>query len=930
MRHTRDIPRISSVWQMSWILRSAALLLVAVYLVPAAPAVAGTTSDAAFFGRWSNGAWAVQPQLSYSGMAPVQSAVQAGDYPLAKDRLLAYFRSRPAVQAGVFSDSGWPGVLELTPSHIWTLGKGETYLTTLRVGTAESTVTTDVTGAITGGATGFFLMSRVKDAVTAYFNSRSKGSGKPTLKLTLADGSVKTLTAAHDTYIQAGAAGTVFGAKYLMQVRDEGVGPFTGETRKAYLQFDLAGLGQVTKAELSLTGLADAAKDVMLFSNKETFDEATRMWSNTVQNTFSWQGDPGGFDWKLPAGADPEYLYQLPRFYFAGPLALAYQKTGDETHARTLIGLMTDLIKDVDPGTYPGDLHVARRVLNWVAAYEILRKSPSLTAADNAEILKALYSAGAYLKVKVSGTLNKMQSMKYALVHLGVYFRTEFQPAIAWRQDGVDFLAKQLDDSTYADGGYKEATDEYTRAYAAQYVDIAEFLKKHGIAFTATDKLRKLAHFIKDQTLPSGYGPAYGDSGTSDARSALRRLGSLLEDDELTYVGTSGASGTKPAQTSALYPNTRVAVTRSGWAAGDAYLRLGIDRGSHSHPDELAITAYAHGRQLLPDMGTLSYSGDARSEWQRRSTEAHSTIEIDNAAQDSTAAGEITHWVTNPAFDLIGAHTEGSAGARHSRSILSLRSGLWVVSDRLDPRDTEAHRYEQNWHFLPTANIALDAQSEATTTAFGSGANLAVVPADPGQLGSSVRPGYYSAKFYQVENTKYASYVKTLKGKAAFDTLLLPSAGQADRSAAVTRLPVGSLPPYYATALALTFGDGSKGTYYKSWTTQAARTFGSYAFDGKMLYVQTGAAGESIAMYNGMQVKRDGAVLVTSPSLVHDLAVEVGADGVVRIDGTGLVAGTDPAKTIGIAAPKATKVVLNGVAVPFQRVGDLIHAASGQ
>ncbi|MEV4018835.1 hypothetical protein AB0J35_50925 [Nonomuraea angiospora] len=68
------------------------------------------------------------------------------------------------------SSRGWPG-------------DGELYVTTLRVGTAESTVTADVTGAVTAG---FLLMSRIKEPATAYFNSRGNGSGRPTLRLTLA------------------------------------------------------------------------------------------------------------------------------------------------------------------------------------------------------------------------------------------------------------------------------------------------------------------------------------------------------------------------------------------------------------------------------------------------------------------------------------------------------------------------------------------------------------------------------------------------------------------------------------------------------------------------------------------------------------------------------------------------------------------------
>ncbi|NBE98446.1 DNRLRE domain-containing protein [Nonomuraea sp. KC401] len=916
----------------------AALTLAAALLVPGPQAAAASLSDAEFFGKWSNGAWVTAPRVAYDeGLDEVQRAVKDGDYGLAKQKLLDHFRERPAMSAGRFSHSAWPGVLELTPDHIWTLDTGEVYLTTLTVGPQETTVRADVTTSVKEGRTGFFLMSRYKDPVIARFGTSKRSSGTPTLRLTLADGSEKTLRPSHDTYIWAGHPGTAYGDKYLMQVSDQGKGPFSAETRKAYLQFDLAGLPEVKKAELSLTGSADAKKDVMLYGNGDTFTEASRTWSNTVQYTYSWQGDPGGFDWKQPAGADKEYLVQLPRFYFAGPLAEAYRQTGDKKHAGTLIDLMTDFVKDADTyvadgaGAYPNSLSVARRVQNWIAAYEILRTSPSLTPEANTEILKALNRSAAHLEMSEQGAHNWRQTQKAALLHTAVYF-PEFSRAPQWKANAVTSLERLLDESTYADGGYWEATDGYARAYASQYVDLALFMSEHGLAFSeaARARLRKLGRFLMDQTYPNGYGPVYGDSEPRDVRSTLRRLGELVDDEELIHVGTSGASGKKPAHTSALYPDTRVAVARSGWSPGDSYLRINADRGNHSHTDELAITAYAYGTPLLPDMGTFTYASDPRATWLRKSTESHNTIEIDNQAQVSTAAGAITSLISNSSFSLVGAHTEASEGALHERSVLSLSSGLWLVSDRLKPSDNASHRYEQNWHFTPDANLSLGSGRKAATTAFGDGANITVVPADPGKVSASLRDGYYAPAMYRVENAKYASYVKTTAGRTTFDTLLLPSKGAADRTVTVERIPVGSTPAHQATALGLKLGERGEAVYYKSWTTRASRSFGAYTFDGKLLYAETGATGQSIMLVDGTSVKRDGATLVTSPTPVKDLAVAIGKDGTVRIDGAGLKASTDPARAIAITTADAAKVVLNGTQVPFHRAGSLIYAAAAR
>ncbi|GAA3625344.1 hypothetical protein GCM10022419_133640 [Nonomuraea rosea] len=128
---------------------------------------------AGFFGKWTAGAWEYGPRLDYSvpGLVPVGDAAKAGDYTLAKQRLLEYCRSRPAIEAGGFTHTTWPGALELTPSYIWTLGTGEVYVKTVAVGPGTTTVTADVTGTITSGKSGFFLMSRYKDAIIASVNS---------------------------------------------------------------------------------------------------------------------------------------------------------------------------------------------------------------------------------------------------------------------------------------------------------------------------------------------------------------------------------------------------------------------------------------------------------------------------------------------------------------------------------------------------------------------------------------------------------------------------------------------------------------------------------------------------------------------------------------------------------------------------------------
>ena len=109
-------------------------------------------------------------------------------------------------------------------------------------------------------------------------------------------------------------------------------------------------------------------------------------------------------------------------------------------------------------------LDTARRLDNWTAAHEILRTSPSLDAEENVKILKTMYRSGLHLQGNVHDSPNWMQTHKISLLHAAVYL-PEFTAAAGWRGNAADFLAAQLNDSTYADGGYREATSGYARGY---------------------------------------------------------------------------------------------------------------------------------------------------------------------------------------------------------------------------------------------------------------------------------------------------------------------------------------------------------------------------------------------------------------------------------------------------------------------------------
>ncbi|MFJ3987943.1 heparinase II/III family protein [Streptomyces sp. NPDC090032] len=915
-----------------------------------APGAAAADQDRAFFGAWDAiaGSWTTVGRLNYAAaptLAPVEEAVKTGDYPAAGQRLAEHFAKREARATLPFLYNGTfrPGLVPLFIDHIWTLGTGEIYQDVVTVGAQDSVAEADVTDAVTRSfATGdliFFLMARNKEPSTAVFHSRTAGSGAPVLEVTRADGTTVSFSPTADTYIKAGAdASHNFGSDPGLQVRDEGTGAFTDETRKAYLAFRVEGITEAPKsAVLKLTGrnaTTNEAKKVIVFQSVETFGETTRTWANTVQNTFSWQGDPGGFTWKGPAGSDPEYSYQLPRCYFAGPMADAYRSSGDETIAAGLVDLLTDFVHDADgydstygAGAFPRSLDTANRILNLVYAYEILRTSPSLTVAASTAILRTLEKSGQYLAVATSPTPNWMQAQKQALAEIAIHF-PEFAASPGWLTDAGDFLTNQLSQALYLDGGYAEASDGYATGVAGTFVGLVNYFAANGHQLGGTKDLGRLAHFLADENFPGGWGPGYGDSGSADRRPLLATLADALDDEELRYVATDGQKGTEPGHASVLYPDTRVAVLRSGWRPDASYLRINADRGPHSHPDELAVTVHAHGRQLLPNMGAFTYSNDPRSNWLRTTTESHTTVEIDGKAQTSDSAATFDLFATNAVFDVARAWSDATAGVRHTRSVLSVHPGMWIVSDRLDPADTASHTYRQNWHLLPDAHPAVDATTKSTATAFPQGANLLIAPARPEKLTAQIRDGYYSPAFYNITDTKYVTYTRQGPGPTVFDTLLLPAPEGTEPQATVEHMPVAGASD--ATALAITFDTHRSATYCIAHAApRGALQFGRYGFDGTLAYLGQDRQRKTWLLQGGRQLTYKGEVLVSSPTPMTDVAVLLDPRAAtVAITGSQLTATTDHHEAIRIHAPWARTVTVNDRKAPFARRGDAILAAA--
>ncbi|WHY19872.1 heparinase II/III family protein [Paenibacillus sp. G2S3] len=915
-------------------------------------------SDASFFGVWDQAQqrWNTPSKLDYDGfpgLSSVESAVKAGNYEQAKSDMLEYFKNRTNRKVPTVFGSN-PAMVPLLMDQIVTPLK-EYYLGTITVEPVSAVYSMNILSTVQsalGSDLSFMLIGRYKGTNQANIYSLEQDCSlttltqcRPTLEIQYSDATgvhTVNLTSTKDTYIR-GNDTAIHASETLLQVQESGA-PYDSNTRKAYLNFDLSSIkGTVTAATLKLSGYSelDKSTDVMIYKSGDTaWDENLLTYANHNGKTFSWQGLSSGTDWAGPTPniADIEYHYQITRFSWLNPLLAEYLNTGTESFAAKYIDYMVDFIVDGEAstseygaGSFPRNFDAGIRSASWVKAYHVLRESSSMSAESNIDILKTFWKKGTYLNSPggFSPVGNHGMVETEGLYTLGLYF-PEFTDSATWLSTAYSRFDYLMSTLIFKDGSYSESSDTYTTVTTAPMIAIKQLGVMNNVPFEGSfdSNLNSLGKYLADIAFPNGYAVNFGDSQYTDLKATIKQIGELTDDDALRYIGTSGAQGTEPSYTSILYPVSKSAMMRSGWSPNDRYLFTNVKQAApHRHPDDNSITYYAYGRPLLVDPGTYSYSNDSISNWLRYSTEAHNTIEINDTPQNLTE-GWMQDWTDNSKFNFVSGVTQNVPGFKHSRDTLFLKSSFSIVSDVVQaPLGT--NKYQQTWHFLPTANPALDASTQKVSTVFNDTyGDIQVVPADHEQITATLDNGYYSNAFYSVSNSTYASFTKTVSGDTTFDTVLYPTASGEDRDIKVTRMAL-SVPTTVASSLKIeNVGDAdTSGYYYVSHedNPRFRRNFDTFSFDGKLAYVEKTSSGKvtSAILKSGSTLEHSEANLIASKMPVNDIAVDWNGT-TLEITGSNLVAANDPnaVSAVAIRAFGATSVKLNGSLISDFTVSD--------
>ena len=898
-------------------------------------------SDADFFGVWNNTSskWTTSPQLDYAkvtGLSAVENAAKKGDYTLAKEELLKYYKNRTSIK---YPQSPYAPA---TYNYIyWAMNDAMTYkdeyIADININSTSFKEYTINLG--TNANSGMFHLSsltKTSDMIEIYSRESSYA---PKLVITKTNGSTITLNPQKDTYIRGGTYGsTNYGNSQYLYVKDDYTLsngkyiPYSNNSRRSYIFFDnnsipSSGISSVKlvitariKAESGSTTNSSINLVVINPYNKswaETSAQGSLLpmtWDNYKIDHFSWKGLPGGIVWEKPENSQTEFLNSNTRFTQIAALISKANSTGENKYMYKSFELILDFIGESIDEISNGvpnkrDIESANRCYLFGSMYKFYLNSEFMNADVNAALLKWLVKESLYLYngagVLYNGATDDVRENNFAYTNRGAWHCAGLLSSLAYFPElkGSDDweivlnkrLKKNVDYLIAEDGAYLEGTFGYSENVIKHYNAMLETWENTGRQPLAglDEKLLYLGKYLMYVGYPDGLAPKWGDNSGS-SKTMISKIDNYADDPELLYYMTDGKKGVEPAKKAEKFDSLKVVTSRTGWSKNDSMLFINaLTAGNHKHRDALAITLYHGGKEILEDTGTSSYDNTYPSfAWQRSATRSHNTIEIDTTAQTTKnniadGAPSDIDLNANDEADMITAWTDATTGFRHYRNLLWVKGlDLLVVNDMVKPGDTLTHKYTQNWHTnaVYTSNASIDAKTYTGKTNYSSGTNLIIAQADTTNLTAKLLDGYSAVSS---NLTKYFSYEKNVSGNVNFATALVPVSSGNSVSVSASKLNVTGTGAAQAMKTTITKNDVESNvisfTAFEHDGTE--HTFDGYTTDAEGAYIVTDSNGNLISggLYNGSFIKHGNKTILSTSCSVSNATFSIN-DGVININ----------------------------------------------
>lgn len=463
----------------------------------------------------------------------------------------------------------------------------------------------------------------------------------------------------------------------------------------------------------------------------------TTRGDRALRHEFESIGYPHTFgaaiDWHFDKTAEPgspyapnnEWTWQLNRHSEWLALSRAYRDTSDEKYAREFVAELARWIKDCPMPSNNGNApRSAWRTIEtgiraaqvWPELWYRFVTAPSMTDDALLAFLKA-YIDHAHHLMAYHTTGNWFAMEGNGLYHVGVLF-PEFSAAAQWRTTAGQWIYQEMNNQVYPDGVQVELSSGYHHVSLNNFLAVYKIARLNHAELPADflKRLEKMYDFDVFGSMPDRRLPGVQDGNYYPVRSALTEAAEYFpERADFRWYATDGREGKPPAETSHAFPWAGYFAMRSGWDPDARW--LWFDGGpfgyGHQHEDKLQIIVEAYGKLLLVDPGTFTYE---RSKWRDYfiDSPSHNVVLVDGQPQRRRGAQRDTYiakqpaaaiWKTGADSDYVEATFDESfggsvkRGVTHTRAVLFVKPGFWVVLDTLTSSDGKPHTYDALFHF---------------------------------------------------------------------------------------------------------------------------------------------------------------------------------------------------------------------------------------
>jgi hypothetical protein len=523
---------------------------------------------------------------------------------------------------------------------------------------------------------------------------------------------------------------------------------------------------------------------------------------------------------------DKKITWELNRHQYFATLGRAYWLTGDEHYGEVFVSHITSWMDQNPPKlgiNWASSLEIAFRSISWLWALQFFKESRVLSASVVVRMLKFLYLHALHLETYLSTYFSPnthLTGEALGLFYIGLLL-PEFKDAERWRDLGLEILVSQLPRHVKADGVYFEQSSYYHRYTTDFYLHLAVLLRANRMALPSElePKLERLLDHLMYITRPDGTSPFFGDDDggrlvmldsrpANDFRSALSSGAVFFNRPDYKFVAGGAAEETlwllgaaglskfdgievrEPAKESVEFSEGGYYVMRDSWSPSANYLLFdcgphGMANCGHAHADALAIELAAHGRTLLVDPGTFTYTGEKETRDWFRSSIAHNTLTVDRQSSSipadtfswkSATSCENIAWVDQPRFTYVSGRHYGyerlAKPGTHTRSILFLKRDYWVIQDRVEL--SGKHDVQLWFHFdSNTAPTLLGDDRKPRVLEKGAGDGLEIISfADAG--GWTKEEGWVSSCYGERVRAPVLVFSAPAEGCFEITTFMLP------------------------------------------------------------------------------------------------------------------------------------------------------------